>query len=240
MSKIRVFLVDDHSVLCYGISQMLEQEVDLSVVGEAQSGEEALARLREVSTDVVLMDIQLKGGMDGIDTLRRLKALKPEIKVIMLTSYGDEYINASLEAGATGYLLKRANRAEMVKAIREAAQGGAPLDSLVTPGLLERLRNPSKNRDIPISSREAEVLELAAAGLSNKDIAGSLSVSNTTIKNHMTSILRKLDANDRTHAVTISLRKGWISNPIANWPDSGPDESRALAGVAHRNGYSVL
>ena len=101
----------------------------------------------------------------------------------------------------------------MVKAIHIAVQGGAPLDPLVTPGLLHQLRNPH-DQGVPLSTRETQVLELAAAGLSNKGIASRLGVTQTTIKNHMTSIMQKLDANDRTHAVTIGLRRGWISNPV--------------------------
>ena len=213
MSQIRVFLVDDHYVVCEGLRRMLEQEEDLCVVGEAQSGEEALAKLEDTPTDVVLLDVRM-AGMDGIETLRELKRLHPDLKVIMLTSHGDEYLSPSIEAGATGYLLKRANRAEMVKAIREAVQGGAPLDSLVTPGLLRRLRNPSQSLSTRLSPRETQVLELVAAGLSNKGIANRLGVTETTIKNQMTSVLQKLDANDRTHAVTIALRRGWIANPI--------------------------
>ena len=218
---------------------MLELEDDLLVVGEAQSGETALVKLRETSADVVLMDVRLT-GMSGIETLRKLKVFQPKVKVIMLTSYGDEYLGLSLEAGAAGYLLKRANRAELVAAIRQAAQGGAPLDSFVTPSLLEQLRNHSQHRNVPISPRETEVLQLVAAGHGNKEIAYTLSVSETTIKNHMSSILRKLDANDRTHAVTISLSKGWISFPDADGSDSGPDESGSFGEAAHRNGHLAL
>ena len=133
MEKIRAFLIDDHYVVCEGLRTMLEQEEELCVVGEAHSGEEALTKLNETPSDVVLLDVRM-AGMDGIETLRAIKASQPDLKVIMLTSYGDEYLTPSIEAGANGYLLKRANRAEMVRAIREAVQGGAPLDSLVTPG----------------------------------------------------------------------------------------------------------
>ena len=213
MSEVRVFLVDDHYVVCEGLRRMLEQEVELCIVGEAQSGQEALARLQATEADVVLLDVRM-AGMDGIETLRKLKLSRPDLKVIMLTSHGDEYLSASIEAGATGYLLKRANRGEMVKAIHEAANGGAPLDSLVTPSLLQRLRHPSQHPGSSLSSRETQVLELAAAGLGNKEIASALGVTQQTIKNQMTSILRKLAANDRTHAVTLALRKGWISNPV--------------------------
>ena len=117
MSKIRVFLVDDHLMVCEGLRRMLEHEDDIVVVGDAQSGEDALCRLRETRADVVLMDVRLN-GMDGIETVRRLRVEAPDSKVIMLTSHGDQYLGSSIDAGATGYLLKRANRDEMVKAIR--------------------------------------------------------------------------------------------------------------------------
>ena len=212
MDKIRVFLVDDHFIVCEGLQRMLEQEEDIRVVGEAHSGEEAIPALAHTTVDVVLLDIRMS-GMDGIETLIGLKSQSPDLKVIMLTSHGDEYLAAAIEAGANGYLLKRANREEMVKAIREAARGGAPLDSQVTPALLRRLRDPVQSSGAPLSPRETEVLELAAQGLGNAAIAHDLVVSQTTVKNHMTSIMQKLNANDRTHAVTIALGRRWISIP---------------------------
>lgn len=211
MRKICVFLVDDHKVVCEGLRRMLESEPDLCVVGEAQSGEQALTQMHNIAADVVLLDVRL-GGIDGIDVLRKLKASRPDLKVIMLTSYGDEYLGASIEAGANGYLLKRANRQELIQAIHEAVEGGAPLDSQVTPSLLHKLREHYILLGAPLSPREREVLELVATGLGNKEIALKLGVVETTVKNHMTSILQRLDASDRAHAVAIALRKGWIGN----------------------------
>lgn len=213
MSDIRVFLVDDHYVVCEGLTKMLEQEHDIRVIGEAQSGEVALAKLRDAPADVVLLDVRL-GGMDGIDTLRSLKQEHPRLKVIMLTSYGDEYLAVSVDAGADGYLLKRANRAEMVKAIHEVMDGGVPLDSLVTPGLLDRLRSATLRPVQELSPREADLLELAAAGLSNKQIADKVGISEPSVKKRMSSIMQTLGASDRTHAVAIALRRSWISNPV--------------------------
>lgn len=217
MNKIRVFLVDDHYVVCEGLRRMLEQEEQLAVVGDAYSGESALTRLQENSADVVLLDARLE-GIDGIETLRQLKATSPELKVIMLTSYGEEFLGPAIEAGADGFLLKRSNRAEMVKAIHDVIEGGRPVDSLVMPNLLQGLQNAQKGPEVSLSCRELEVLEHAAAGLSNKEIAQKLEIADQTVKNHITSALRKLGVNDRTHAVMVALRKGWISNPIpANW-----------------------
>ena len=217
MRKIRVFLVDDHYVVCEGLTRVLEQEKDLSVVGQAESGEEALATLHHVKADVVLLDARLS-GMDGIETLQQLKHVHPQLKIIILTSFGDEFLSPSISAGADGFLLKRGNRAEMVKAIRDVVKGGTPLDSLVLPNLLHGLRNFPIHSEVPLSTRETQVLELAAAGLNNRDIAHRLEITDQTVKNHITAILRKLGVNSRTHAVTIALRKGWISNPVpANW-----------------------
>ena len=216
MDKIRVFIVDDHYMVCEGLRRMLEHENDICVVGDAQSGEEALSCLREVEADVVLMDVRLE-GIDGIETLCRLKAARPASKVIMLTSYGDEYLGPSIEAGATGYLLKRANREEMVTAIHEAANGGAPVDSQVTLKLLDRLRGGSSSLEpATLSPREKQLLELAASGLSNKEIAARQGVTEPTIKKRMSYVMQKLSANDRTHAVTTALRRGWIANPVTD------------------------
>ena len=217
MSKIRVFLIDDHYVVCEGLRRVLEQEKDLCVVGEADSGEQALRKLQDIKTDVVFLDARLT-GMDGIETLQRLKTSHPKLKIIILTSFGDEFLAPSITAGADGFLLKRGNRAEMVKAIRDVVRGGTPLDSMIVPNLLHGLRKHPINSEIPLSSRETEVLELAAAGLNNKDIGDSLEITAQTVKNNITTILRKLGVNGRTHAVTIALRKGWISNPVpVNW-----------------------
>ncbi len=213
--QIRVFLVDDHFVVCEGLRQMLSQEEDIIVVGDAQTGEQAVAKLQETSVDVVLLDVRLP-GIDGIETLTSIKAFLPALKVLMLTSYGDEFLGPSIEAGATGYLLKRANRAEMVKAIRDAVAGGAPLDSQVTPGLLDRLRAATTHKIPPISSEETRFLELVAEGLSNKQIAANTCLTESTVKKRLSRVMQKLSANDRAHAVAIALRNGWISNPTHN------------------------
>ena len=221
MNTVRVFVVDDHYVVCEGLKRMLEQEDDLDVVGDAETGEEVLDRLRVTPADVVLLDARL-GGMDGIETLQRLKEESPGQRVIMLTSYGEEFLGPAIEAGADGFLLKRGNRAEMVKAIHEVANGGTHLDSSVAPSLLlGRYSRPQRDAG-SLSSREIQVLERAAAGMSNQEIADDLDITIQTVKNHVTSILRKLDVNDRTHAVTIALRKGWIANPVpVDWRSFG-------------------
>lgn len=213
MNAVRVFLVDDHYVVCEGLRRMLEQEDDIQVVGDAESGEEALARLENEPADVVLLDARLP-GMDGIETLAQLKQLNPDLKVILLTSYGDEYLTAAVEAGADGFFLKRGNREEIVSGIHEVVRGGKSFDSSVVPNLVKGLHQSFRKPPVSLSGREAQVLELAAGGHSNREIADNLDITDQTVKNHITSVLRKLNVNDRTHAVTIALRKGWIVNPI--------------------------
>lgn len=221
MSKIRIFLVDDHYVVCEGLRHMLEQEEEFCVVGEAASGKDALAKLQTTPVDVVLFDARL-ADMDGIEILRMIKQLWPNQKVIILTSYGEEYLGASVDAGADGFFLKRGNRAELVQAIHEVVRGGKPIDSLVAPGLLQALYASSRYSAGSLSSREIEVLALAAGGHSNKELAQLLEITHQTVKNHISSVLRKLDVNDRTHAVTVALRKGWIPNPVpASWKSYG-------------------
>ena len=213
MSTIRVFLVDDHHVVLEGLRRMLDQKEDIAVVGDAESGEEAVAKLQDMVAEVVLLDARL-GGIDGIETLRQLKGSYPDLKVIFLTSYGDEFLSPAIEAGADGFFLKRANRDEIVKAIHEVVEGGKPVDSRVVPRLIDGMTKSKIHQRLSPSAREVQVLELAAGGLSNKQIADYLEITDQTVKNHITSILRKLDVNDRTHAITIALRKGWISNPV--------------------------
>ena len=211
-NNIRVLIVDDHYFLRQGLRAILDEQEDMRVTGEAEGGEAALALLREVSADVVLLDVKMP-GIDGIETLVRLKKARPDVKVLMLTSYGDEFLMSAIQAGAEGYLLKWADQADLVKAIRETSEGGSPLDPKVTPGVLEHLRSSTAHTANQLSPRETQILELVAAGLSNKEIAADLGVTPPTVKNHVTSILRKLDVSSRTHAVTVGLRMGWIVNP---------------------------
>lgn len=134
MAKIRVFVVDDHPVVCDGIRHMLEVEDDIEVAGEAYSGEEAITKIPLLSPDIILMDVRLP-GMDGIEAVRHLKRVQPGIKIIVLTSYGDEYLAQAVEAGVTGYLLKRTGRDELIRAIRATYEG----ESIIDPSLSQEL-----------------------------------------------------------------------------------------------------
>lgn len=195
---IRVLIVDDHAIVRTGLSQVLEQERDIELVGAVASGQEALERSREQPPAVVLMDISMP-GMDGIEATRRLLKDEPEAAVVVLTSFADrERIVAALDAGAIGYLLKDAAPEEIVAGVRAAARGEAPLAPKAARVLLrERGR---RNEAADLSERELEVLGLVAVGCSNKEIGRRLGISERTVKGHLTTIFRELGVFDRVQA----------------------------------------
>ncbi|TAK33200.1 MAG: response regulator transcription factor [Chloroflexota bacterium] len=212
MESIRLLIVDDHPVVREGISAMMETQPDLQVVAEAANGLEAVQLAQEHHPDVVLMDLQMP-VLDGVQAIRRIKEQCPEIQIIVLTTYdSDEYIFRGIEAGARGYLLKGATRDEVFSAVRAAKRGESLLQPIVASRLVERYTQLAKRSpdDEGLSDREMEVLRLMAEGARNKEIAGKLCVTEKTAKAHVSNILQKLNADDRTEAVTIALRKGII------------------------------
>jgi two-component system response regulator DegU len=257
---IRVFAVDDHPLVREGVKDLLELDPRIRVVGEAGSAEEAIARASSLP-EVVLMDIQLP-GIDGIEATRRLLVERPDLKIIILSSFEGEYLHDAIKAGAKGYILKSASQARLVEAVMLAAQGEIPLDSKLTGSLFQRLSElaapgavsepkpflegsaqrgiesnghssptrleavvgpvtsstapqtpvgPAAHGPAPLSKREMELLRELGRGRSNKEIGDVLFITAQTVKNHVTSILRKLDVDDRTQAVLKALRCGWIS-----------------------------
>ena len=209
---IKVFIVDDQDMVREALRISLEQEESLEVVGEADGGVSALEQLRHTQVDVVLLDVDME-RMNGIETLVRLKQMRSDIKVLMVTSFGGDYIMSAIEAGAAGYILKQANRAALAHAVQEVYQGRPQLDPLAVPRLLEDVASAANRPQCPLSPRETQVLQLVATGCGNKEVSAVLGVSPQTVKNQLTSILTKMDAHSRTHAVTMALRKGWITNP---------------------------
>ena len=212
MESIRLLIVDDHPVVREGISAMMETQPDLQVVAEAANGLEAVQLAQEHRPDVVLMDLQMP-VLDGVQAIRRIKEQCPEIQVIVLTTYdSDEYIFRGIEAGARGYLLKGATREEVFSAVRAAKRGESLLQPVVASKLVERYTQLAKRSqdDEGLSDREMEVLRLMAEGARNKEIASKLCVTEKTAKAHVSNILQKLNAADRTEAVTSALRKGII------------------------------
>ncbi|MDH2429982.1 response regulator transcription factor [Sphaerisporangium sp. TRM90804] len=204
---IRVLIVDDHPVVREGLRGMLEADPGLAVAGEAGSGDEAVARARELAPDVILMDLRMPGG-DGVGAITRILADRPESRVVVLTTYEtDQDIVRAVEAGAAGYLLKDTSRADLVAAVFAAVRGETVLSPSVATKLVSRMRAPAAES---LSRRETEVLALVARGLTNAEVGRELFISETTVKTHLLRVFGKLGVSDRTAAVTTALRRGLL------------------------------
>ncbi len=207
---IKVMLVDDHAVVREGLRTYLDLEERLRIVGEASNGREAVALAERLHPDVIVMDLSM-GEMDGIAATKAIKEFNPEIKVIVLTSFtDDEHIMPAIEAGATGYLLKDVSAPELVKAIEGAFRGQAQLHPEVARKLMEQVRQPRRRQDPAeeLTPRERDVLGLIASGMSNKEIARELVMTERTVKGHVSNILGKLGLQDRTQAALYAVRHG--------------------------------
>jgi two-component system NarL family response regulator len=205
MTPIKVLTVDDHPLLREGIAAVLANQVDLVVVGEASNGYEAVERCRALAPDIVLMDLEMP-QMGGIEAIVAIRTALPQTHIIVLTAHGsDAEILRALKAGAAGYLLKDGLRKELVETIRRVHAGHRGISPAVAQRIVEH------QTDDALTERELGVLMSVAAGNSNKIVADKLSISEETVKSHMRSILSKLGANDRTHAVTIAVKRGLIS-----------------------------
>ena len=202
---IRILLVDDHPVVRLGLRALFDQEDDLTVVGEAGTPEEAVAAVRELRPDLVLMDLQLGRAGNGADVTQAIRSGPDAPPVLILTNYDtDGDIIRSIEAGASGYLLKGAPPDELLLAVRSAAAGESALAPPIASRLLERLRTPQTS----LSPREIEVLERVAAGCSNGEIARELVITEQTVKSHLVHIYTKLGVSSRTAAVSLARDRG--------------------------------
>ncbi len=221
MSDIRVLIVDDHPLLRQGLSRLLELEGGITVVGQASNGLEALRLIGELKPDVVLLDINMP-GMNGIEVAKTVRQHHPDTEVLVLTIHDNEsYVNEMIRIGAKGYLLKDAEPREVVHAIKRVAAGEVAYSSHLMERVMERyhhlevqygrLQSAAAIHDLDLTNRELEILQYIVEGLSNKEIAGALYISEKTVKNHITNLLRKLEVEDRTQAAVFAVSRGLFS-----------------------------
>ena len=210
MDKIRLLVADDHPMLREGLVAVLGTQQDFEVVGEAADGEEVVRLAESLEPDVVLLDLEMPGS-DGVEALERLREAGSAARTLVFTAYDtDERILGSLRAGARGYLLKGASRQEIFGAIRTVNSGGSLLEPAVTDRLLDRIERGGDPDTSNLTPRELEVLALLARGLKNAEIADALFISERTVKFHVGSILAKLEAQNRTEAARIAVRRGLV------------------------------
>ncbi|NWJ48184.1 MAG: response regulator transcription factor [Chloroflexi bacterium] len=212
--SVKVLIVDDHAVVRQGLITFLELQDEIEVVGEASNGKEALQKVKELHPDVVLMDLVMP-VMDGLTAIKEIKLMRPETEVIALTSFADdEKVFTAIRSGATGYLLKDVQPQDLVKAVLAAERGEVQLHPEVAKKLMHEVLAPPKEADAieELTEREREVLGLLGKGMSNKEIARDLSVSEKTVKAHVSSILNKLNLPGRTHAALYAVKRGIAAN----------------------------
>lgn len=215
MERIKVLLADDHTMFREGLRAILDRQKDMHVVGEAENGAEAVKKTAELAPDVVLMDINMP-VMNGIEASRLISAQDQRVGIVILTMFReDEYVFEAIRAGARGYVIKDARARELLKTIRAVHQGEALVDPAMATSLLEEFRRlaekESRKELLQLNEREIDILQLAAQGATNKQIAKTLFLSEQTIKNYLSNIFQKLHVNNRSEAVASAIREGLIS-----------------------------
>jgi DNA-binding NarL/FixJ family response regulator len=214
--NITILLAEDHIIVREGTRELLQHQPDMEVVGEASDGEEAVILAKQLKPDVIVMDIAMP-KLNGIEATKQIKKFRPATAVLILTAYDtDQYIMALLEAGAAGYLLKSVRGNQLIDAIRAVYAGESVLQPSTTRRVIEQLKAKASAEEeipsfLPLSDREMEVLRLSAKGVSNKDIAETLFLSNRTVQSHLSNIFKKLAVASRTEAVLFGLKRGWFS-----------------------------
>jgi len=210
----KVLICDDQEIVCEGLERILQDDPDISVVGIAHDGHEALELAAKEKPDLVLMDLKMP-GMNGVQATRKLREQYPDMHVLILTTYADdEWLFDAIRSGASGYLLKDRPRTELIEAIKGTIAGESYIDPSVAPKVLANVAQTPPSKDQPprisLSRREAEILELLALGLSNANIAQRLFLSEGTVRNYMSALFSKLGVSDRTQAVVVALRYGLV------------------------------
>jgi two-component system, NarL family, response regulator LiaR len=211
--KIRVLIVDDHTIVRKGIEALLAEQSDIQVVGEAANGLDAIILSQQLEPDVVLMDL-LMPKLDGIDATRQITTKQPETRVLVLTSFvGDDKIYPAIKAGAVGYLLKDSEPAELIRSIYRVYRGEPSLDPIIARKMMKEIMDQptAKPTPEPLTAREVEVLQLLAKGLSNDEIAAKLVISEVTVRTHISHLLAKLHMANRVQATLYALREGITS-----------------------------
>ncbi len=217
--KIRILLADDHALLRQGTAELLQHEGDIEVIGQAENGQEAVQLAQSLQPDIVVMDVRMP-GMSGIEATRQIRKEMPHVQVLVLTAYDDDqYVFSLLQAGASGYLLKVAPASELVRSIRQVRSGESPLSPAIARKVVARLNNPAQaagsaggsSDPDTLTPREVEILQFLARGMSNRDIAEALYISERTVQTHLTNIFAKMQVASRLEAVLKGIRQGWLA-----------------------------
>lgn len=220
MTAIRVVLADDHALFRQGVRRLLEAAGDIEIVAECEDGQQTVRQVENLAPDIVLLDIAMP-GLSGIDAARMIKQVGPRTGVIMLTVHADEeFLFEAIKAGAMGYLLKDSTPDELIRAIRVVHGGEGLLAPTMAAKVMREFARTQPAKELaavhlPLTEREMEILQHVAAGLANKEIAHRLSISERTVKNHLSNIMEKLHVNSRTQAAVLALRSGLVPPPNA-------------------------
>jgi DNA-binding NarL/FixJ family response regulator len=208
--KIRVLIVDDHEIMREGLRRIFERDKNIDVIGEAGSGEEAIALAKQINPDVITMDIKMP-GIDGIKATREIRRLVPETKVVMVTLFSDDYVKDSIEAGASGFVLKDSDADVIIESIHQAHEGYYPISPSLTRDIMSQYAQLlTTSREKILSERQLEILKLISQGLSSKEIGQKLFISPSTAKREINFIIDKLGANDRAEAVSRAIQRRLI------------------------------
>jgi len=211
---IRVLIVDDHPIVQQGLSGLITARYGMVIVGQAKDGSEAIGKARSLQPDIILMDLVMP-GKSGLETIVEIRQENPQARILVLTSFGEEdRVSAAIKAGASGYLMKDSSPDELLHAIREVAKGNLFLPQDIALKFRNDLQNPQEtpSPEITLTKRELEVLKLVVQGLSNKEIASNLVVSEVTIRYHISSILDRLKLTNRIQAAVYAVQKGLVDS----------------------------